>query len=59
MGGSKDCTSVRTGTRKRTAVRAAVAAAGIALLAAGAALGGYGDVLLKGVRVCLECIGLG
>lgn len=45
--------------KKSAALPIAVAAAGIILMAAGVLLGENGDILRKGVNICLECIGIG
>ena len=41
------------------AVRGAVLAAAVALIAAGVANGGMHDVFVKAINICTECIGLG
>jgi len=46
-------------TPRRRALRAALYAAAVALLAAGILNGGLNDVLVKAVNICTECIGLG
>ena len=45
--------------KRRTQLRLAVLAAGIAFLAAGIFRGEFSDVLAKAMRICLECIGIG
>ncbi|MBO4881812.1 MAG: thioredoxin [Firmicutes bacterium] len=45
--------------KRRTQLRIAVLAAGIAFLAAGIFRGEFSDVLAKAMRICLECIGIG
>ena len=45
--------------KRRTHIRIAVLAAGIACLAFGLSRGEFSDVLEKAVRICLECIGIG
>ncbi len=47
----------RPGAKKL--IRAALLAAAAALIAVGLADGGYGGVLNKAVRICLECMGIG
>lgn len=41
------------------ALRAAVAAAAVILIILGIAGGGLRDVLVKAVKICMECVGLG
>lgn len=48
----------RQAGKKTTALRAAVLAAALILLALGIFSGGPGDVHAKGAAVCAECIGL-
>ena len=45
--------------KRLTLMRAAVFAAAIALILLGVFNGGARDVLVKAVRICSECIGLG
>ncbi|MCD8036803.1 MAG: hypothetical protein LUE88_05380 [Clostridiales bacterium] len=40
-------------------IRITLIAAAVVLIAAGVLNGGSADVFNKGVRVCLECIGIG
>lgn len=44
---------------KIKAVRIALAGAGMFALTAGILQGGYQDTLMKAVRICMECIGIG
>ena len=46
-------------TPRRIALRAALYAAALLLLALGLFNGGLNDVLVKAVNICTECIGLG
>ncbi len=45
--------------RRTNIIRIAVLAAAVALIAAGLANGEAQIVLEKGIRICLECIGIG
>ncbi len=44
---------------KMRAIRIALAGAGLSALTAGILQGGYQDTLMKAVRICMECIGIG
>lgn len=44
---------------KKNAIRIALAGAGLFALTAGILQGGYRDTLMKAVRICMECIGIG
>lgn len=46
-------------TKARSAARAVLYAAAVALLIAGVLNGGMRDVLIKAINICTECIGLG
>ena len=45
--------------RKKTALRLALAAAGVCALALGVSQGQYRETLTKAIYLCLECVGLG
>lgn len=44
---------------KSKAVRIVLAGTGLFALTAGILQGGYQDTLMKAVRICMECIGIG
>ena len=44
---------------KKRMARLLLAAAGLVCLGAGLAQGGYQTTLVKAVRICMECIGIG
>lgn len=44
---------------KIRAIRLAVAGTGLLALGVGILQGGYRDTMMKAVRICLECIGIG
>lgn len=45
-------------TKSRT-IRLVLAGTGLFALTAGILQGGYQDTLMKAVRICMECIGIG
>ncbi len=45
--------------RKSSVIRIALAGTGLIALTAGILQGGYQDTLMKAVRICMECIGIG
>ena len=45
--------------KKLLSLRLLLGALGLGLLVLGLCQGGYGDVLGKASRLCLECVGLG
>ncbi len=44
---------------KSKAIRITLAGTGLIALTAGILQGGYQDTLMKAVRICMECIGIG
>ena len=50
---------MREESPKKKIIRFGILGAAILFLAAGAATGGFTDVMSKAVRICLECIGIG
>jgi hypothetical protein len=46
-------------SKQKTMIQAAVVVAAVALIIAGILNGSAGDVLIKAIHICTECIGLG
>lgn len=43
----------------KKAIKITILALAVALMAAGVKNGGFSDTFNKGIRVCLECVGIG